>query len=178
MKTTGVAIPGGFFNSGYEGYLYFWEPSDKKEVIYTIAFKIHIYISTITLLAGISTLALSVHGWAGKRNYNRYDSGSSLLFNIGLYFQLILGFVIYFTLRTSLEGNLWRVPDTENDASLRFWAIEHIALMVLALFLTQLGRIFIKRSQSSRIKFKASLFYHGISLLLILFSVSIALIFR
>jgi hypothetical protein len=147
-------------------------------VIYTIAFKIHIYISTITLLAGITTLVLSILGWTGKREFTRKDSLSSLIFSIGLYFQLILGFMIYFTLRTSLEGAIWEVPDTENDASLRFWAIEHIALMILALFLTQLGRIFIKRSNISLIKFKASLFYNGASLLLILFSLSIALFFR
>jgi len=147
-------------------------------VIYSIAFKIHIYLSTVTLLAGITTVVLSIHGWSAKRAFNRFDSQAPLLFNIGLYFQLILGFLIYFTLRTSLEGPVWEVPDTENDASLRFWAIEHIALMILALFLTQLGRIFIKRSKASLIKFKASLFYNGISLLLILFSLSIALIFR
>ena len=58
------------------------------------------------------------------------------------------------------------------------WLALGAAVMILALFLTQLGRIFIKRSKASSIKFKASLFYNGISLLLILFSVSIALIFR
>jgi hypothetical protein len=147
-------------------------------LIYSIAFKIHIYISALTLLAGISTVFLSIHGWSQKREFNQSDAYASLIFNIGLYFQLILGFLIYFALRTSLEGTAWNVPDTENDASLRFWAIEHIALMILALFLTQLGRIFIKRSKLSPIKFKASLFYNGISLLLILFSLSIALIFR
>lgn len=147
-------------------------------VIYSVTFNIHVYISAITLLAGLSTLGLSIHGWSTRREFNRKDAISSLLFSIGLYFQLILGFIIYFTLRTSLEGTMWEVPDTENDASLRFWAIEHIALMILALFLTQLGRLFIKRSSKSIMKFKASLFYNGASLILILFSLSIALIFR
>ena len=147
-------------------------------MLYTFAFNIHIYISTITLLSGILTQVLSIQGWIKKRNYTRTDQWSSLIFNIGLYLQLILGFIIYFTLRTSLEGAMWEVPDTENDASLRFWAIEHIALMIFALFLTQMGRVFIKRaSQPIRI-FKASVFYYGTALLLILFSLSIALFFR
>ena len=147
-------------------------------MLYTFAFKIHIYISTITLLSGILTQVLSIQGWIKKRDYTRFDQWSSLIFNIGLYLQLILGFIIYFTLRTSLEGAMWEVPDTENDASLRFWAIEHIALMIFALFLTQMGRVFIKRaSQPIRI-FKAYVFYYGTALLLILFSVSIALFFR
>jgi len=113
-----------------------------------------------------------------ERDYSKLDHWSSVIFNIGLYFQLILGFIIYFTLRTTLEGVLWEVPDTENDASLRFWAIEHIALMIFALFLTQLGRIFIKRATQPIRMFKASVFYYGTSLMLILFSISIALFFR
>ena len=116
-------------------------------MIYSFAFKIHIVISSITLLAGIATIALSVQGLIRKRGYGRVDFGVSMVFNVALYFQLILGFLIYYLLRTAQEGPIWEVPDTQNDASLRFWAIEHIALMIFALFLTQLGRAFIKKSK-------------------------------
>ena len=147
-------------------------------MIYSFAFKIHIVISTITLLAGISTLVMSIHGLKRKREYGRQDFVVSLVFNVALYFQLFLGFLIYFLLRSTLEGPMWEVPDTQNDASLRFWAIEHIALMIFALFLTQLGRVFIKRSKGPTRKFRASLFYFGTSLLLILFSVGMAMFSR
>ncbi len=147
-------------------------------MIYSFAFKIHILISTITLLAGIATIALSIQGLITKRNYGRGDSVISLVFNVMLYFQLILGSLIYYLLRASQEGPMWEVPDTQNDASLRFWAIEHIALMIFALFLTQLGRAFIKKSLGPFRKFRASLFYFGTSLLLILFSVGMALFSR
>ncbi|MEA3462169.1 MAG: hypothetical protein U9R49_09845 [Bacteroidota bacterium] len=145
-------------------------------MIYSFAFRIHIFISTITLLAGIGAVVMSVHGLVRKRDYGKADKGVSLVFNVALYFQLILGFLIYYLLRTALEGPMWEVPDTQNDASLRFWAIEHIALMIFALFLTQLGRVFIKRSKEPFRKFRASLFYFGTSLLLILFSVTMALV--
>jgi hypothetical protein len=144
-------------------------------MIYTLAFKIHIVNRSITLQAGISTIALSVQGIIRKREYGRSDFGVSMVFNVALYFQLILGFLIYYLLRTAQEGPMWEVPDTQNDASLRFWAIEHIALMIFALFLTQLGRAFIKKSKGSFRKFRASLFYFGASLLLILFSMTMAL---
>ena len=144
-------------------------------MIYSFAFKIHIVISSITMLAGIATIALSVQGLIRKRDYGRGDFGVSMVFNVALYFQLILGFLIYYLLRTAQEGPMWEVPDTQNDASLRFWAIEHIALMIFALFLTQLGRAFIKKSKGSFRKFRASLFYFGASLLLILFSMTMAL---
>ncbi len=147
-------------------------------MIYSFAFKIHILISTITLLAGIATIVLSIQGLIRKRDYGKSDFGISLIFNVALYFQLILGSLIYYLLRTTQEGPMWEVPDTQNDASLRFWAIEHIALMIFALFLTQLGRAFIKKSLGPFRKFRASLFYFGTSLLLILFSVGMALLSR
>ena len=144
-------------------------------MVYSFAFKIHIIISSITLLAGISTLVLSIEGLTVKRAYRKSDHVLSLLFNVALYLQLILGFLVYYLLRSDLEGPVWEVPNTQNDASLRFWAIEHIALMIFALFLTHLGRIFIKKSKEPFRKFRASLFYFGTSLLLILFSVGMAL---
>jgi len=166
------------FKFGGNGDYDYYRDIISDTVIYTVAFKIHIFVSTITILAGISTVTLSILGWSRDREFARKDAILSFLFSISLYLQLILGVIIYIALRSSLEGPLWGVPDTENDASLRFWAIEHIALMILALFLTQLGRIFVSRTLKSRMKFKASLFYNGSALLLILFSVSIALIFR
>jgi len=144
-------------------------------MIYSFAFNIHIFISTITLMAGITTIVLAIQGLIKKREYGRQDLVVSVVFNVALYLQLILGFLIYYVLRSALEGPLWEVPDTQNDASLRFWAIEHIALMIFALFLTQLGRVYIKRSKGPSRKFRASLFYFGTSVLLILFSVGMAL---
>jgi hypothetical protein len=147
-------------------------------MLYSFTFSIHIVISSLTLLAGFTTLVFAAQGWIRQRDWSRLDSLFSLVFSLSLYLQLVLGFIIYFTLRTTLEGEFWSVPNTENDASLRFWAIEHIALMIFALFLTQLGRIFIRKSTLPVRKFKASLFYYGCSMFLILFSLSVALFFR
>lgn len=147
-------------------------------MIYSLTFKIHIIVSTITLLAGFGTIIWSTQGLVRTRAYGSVDTWLSLAFNLALYMQLILGSIIYYLLRTAQEGPLWEIPDTLNDASLRFWAIEHIALMIFALFLTQLGRVFIKKSTGSHRKFRASLFYLGTSLILILFSVGMALFGR
>ena len=147
-------------------------------MIYKVAFNLHIIISVITLLTGIITVTKSIIGWIGRKDYTKLDSIFSLSFSIALYLQLLLGFIIYFLLRTSFDNPALDIPDLSNNASLRFWAIEHIALMIFALFLTQLGRIYIKRSASSLKRFKASLFYYGTSLSLILFSLSVALIFK
>ncbi len=147
-------------------------------MVYRIVFNLHIYISAITLIAGLVTVIKSVIGWSGRKQYTRLDFGISRAFSIALYLQLMLGFIIYFLLRSSTRTPAFEIPDSSNDASLRFWAIEHIALMIFALFLTQLGRLYIKKCIKPLQRFKASVFYYGSSLLLILFSLSIALFFK
>jgi hypothetical protein len=132
----------------------------------------------LTLFTGIVTVSRSIIGLVKKKKYTRLDFGFSLSFSIALYLQLLLGFIIYVMLRASIDNPAFEIPSSSNDASLRFWAIEHIALMIFALFLTQLGRIYIKKSIKPLKRFKASVFYYGSALVLILFSLSIALFFK
>ncbi len=147
-------------------------------MVYKVVFNLHIFVSIITMLAGVVTVARSVTGWICRKEYSRFDNLYSLSFTVGLYFQLLIGFVIYFLLRTSFDNPALKVPESGNDASLRFWAIEHIALMLFALFLTQIGRIYMKKSVSSLKRFKASVFYYGTSLFMILFSLGTALFYK
>ena len=147
-------------------------------MLYSILFESHIVVSGVTLLSGIAIVVSSFRGWFHKKEYSTFDIRLSLVFTLSLYLQLIIGLGIYFILRTNIEHPLLETESTTDNASLRFWAIEHIALNIFALFLTQVGRIYIKKSKLSMKRFKASLFYYGISLFLILFSLGVALFFR
>ncbi len=147
-------------------------------MLYNIFFESHIVISVITLISGIAIIYYSVSGLIKKNEYRNFHSKISYIFTLSLYLQFAIGLVIYFILRTNMDHHLLDTDNSMNDASLRFWAIEHIALMIFALFLTQVGRIYIKKSKLSMKRFKASLFYYGISLFLIVFSMGVALVFR
>lgn len=147
-------------------------------MLFQIVFKIHIYISAFTLLSGIITVSKSSLGWLRSKIYARSDFGFSLAFAIAMYLQLILGVILYVLLRSTSDNPIFEIPDSSTDAHLRFWAIEHIALMIFALFLSQLGRIYIRNSSASKTRHKASTFYYGSSLVLILFSLGIALFFK
>jgi hypothetical protein len=62
------------------------------------------------------------------------------------------------------------------NAKFRFWVVEHLATMIFALMLSQIGWILIRNSSSSRNKFRNTVFYYGISLIIIVISTAIALI--
>ncbi len=147
-------------------------------MLYNYFFTSHIFVSIITIVSGISIIVLSVRGIRKHKEYLKRDSIISYIFTLSLYLQFVNGLVIYYILRTDRDHPLLETESSIDDASLRFWAIEHIALMIFALFLTQVGRIYIKKSKLSMKRFRASLFYYGISLFLILFSLGVAVFFR
>ena len=147
-------------------------------MLYSIIFKTHVVVSVIALVSGIAIVILSGIGISRNKDYTSLHFRTSLVFTISLYLQLILGSMIYFYMRAPLEGINAQVAQSPEDAAFRFWAIEHIALMIFALFLSQLGRIYIKRSGTSVKRHRAALFYYGTSLLVILFSLSVALFIK
>jgi len=54
------------------------------------------------------------------------------------------------------------------DPLLRFWAVEHAFVNILAIALAQTGNILVKRTPIARTKHKRTLIWTGIAILLIL----------
>jgi len=91
--------------------------------------------------------------------------------------QLILGVLLYFVLGDNSDGAN-SLEEAAKQMSIRFWALEHFVIMIFALFLSQLGWVFIRKSRLDLNKHKNTLFYFGISILLIFISTGVGLIWR
>ena len=94
-----------------------------------------------------------------------------------LYIQLLTGIALYFFLKPEVDANNISMEEALQQNSLRFWAIEHVSLMLFALIFSQVGRLIIKQISSDRKKYRAATFYYGISLLVVMSSAFMA-IFR
>lgn len=60
------------------------------------------------------------------------------------------------------------MADAMGEAASRFWKVEHIGVMIIAIALITVGRIRTKKLQDDVRKHKAAVIFYGISLLLIL----------
>ncbi len=99
--------------------------------------------------------------------YTAGDNRASLFFMICCDIQLVIGLVLYFNgpWFTMLKENTKVVM---KDSAMRFFAMEHIVMMLIAWVLVHIGRSTVKRGSSDRQKHKRSLVYFGIALLIIL----------
>ena len=145
--------------------------------LYIVIKLIHSIISITFLVAAVWLIFRSVSGILKNLKYTTLDKVLSYTFIINLYLQLIFGLVL-FTNFGSAEGyDYIGAGNNEVIVSKRFWPIEHIVLMIFALFIANLGLIFSNKSSIDKEKHSKVLIYYSISILLIIVSLGAIYLF-
>ncbi len=88
---------------------------------------------------------------------------------LGMDVQLLIGLILYFT--QGWFESLKHIGESMKDPMLRFFTIEHSVMMIIAWILVHAGRVSVKKAKTSPSKFKKSLLFFGIALLLILIAI-------
>jgi hypothetical protein len=130
----------------------------------------HNIVRWVALILAILATVTAFLGWFGKRQWTERDRKIGSFFGIAMDIQILLGLILYFTsplTRTALAdfGAAMGVKD------LRFFAIEHVFYMVLAVVFAHLGSILARRASDSKAKFQRAAIFFGLSLLLILLGI-------
>lgn len=121
------------------------------------------------LLFGLWALLNALTGVMGKRAFTANDKRSGLLFMTFCDIQLLLGLVLYF--KFSWFDKLKDMGNTMKNAYDRFFAVEHMSMMLIAWLLVHIGYSAVKRADTDAKKHKKMLLFFGLALLLILASI-------
>lgn len=128
----------------------------------------HSWLRWTLLLLAIASIGLSLTGWFGKKPYTNTNKRLGLFLTITADIQLLLGLVLYFVTsaitKTAFEdfGAAMKTPE------LRFYAVEHILVMIIAITLLHIGKSKVKKADTDLKKHKTTAWFYGIALLLIL----------
>lgn len=128
---------------------------------------IHNILRWAVLLLGVWAVFAALGAVMSKRAYKSSDNKVSLFFMISCDVQLVLGLILYFT-------GMWfdRVKSdmgaVMKDAAIRYFAVEHALMMIVAWLLVHVGRTMVKRADTDAQKHKRTLIYFGIALAMIL----------
>lgn len=144
--------------------------------MYKLFIDSHIVFSSLFFVLAFYVVGRMIYKLVGKKEYKTSDYKMSLVYLVFLYMQFITGIILYFFLKPELTQSAMSVDEAINNSQLRFWVLEHLASMMFALMLSQIGWVLIKNSSSSIKKFRNTIFYYGVSLIIIVISTSIALV--
>jgi hypothetical protein len=111
--------------------------------MYTIILIAHSWVRWVALIAavGATVAALSGPDTAGRRT-DRWAMFLMMTVDI----QMLLGLLLYLVLSPFTTQALQNFGAAMKDRQLRFWAVEHIATMMLAVILVHVGRVLARKA--------------------------------
>lgn len=129
---------------------------------------LHSWLRWLVLLGGVVAVSLAITGWMGRRSWSRAADRAGLLFTASLDAQLVVGFVLYFLLSPVTGVALENVGAAMANAVVRFWAVEHLALMLVAVALAHGGRRAARKAASDLARQRRTAVLFGLALLLVI----------
>jgi uncharacterized membrane protein YcfT len=130
----------------------------------------HNLLRWIVIIACVWALARVWSGFIGRSQWTRKDQMAGLLFTSVLNLQLILGLILY-AISPITRTAMMNFSAAMKDSTLRFYAVEHLAGMLLAVVIAQAGYSLAKRAATDRAKFLRAAVAYSIAALLILASI-------
>lgn len=134
----------------------------------------HSWLRWLVLFFALGAIILAFRGWTAQRPFGPTDNRYGAIFVGTLHLQLLLGLVLYFFLSPLTASAFQDMGAAMRNKDLRFWAVEHLAGMVIAVVVAQIGRIKTKKAPTDLQKHKRAAIYFTIALLLILVSIPFA----
>lgn len=129
----------------------------------------HSLLRYLLLIFLLGTTLRSITAWSTGGHYFRSDERASLFTVILTHLQLLIGVVLYILYLMDLPVS--DMGTIMKEDGLRFYAVEHISMMLLAIILITVGRARSKRAYSEISKHRRIAVFFLIALLLIFFSI-------
>lgn len=136
--------------------------------MYTTLLFIHSWLRWIFLLVALIVIVKSFIGWMGNKEYAKSDNGLAASFVGIMHLQFLLGIILYIFLSPITEAAFQNFGAAMKNPAMRYWAVEHISMMIIALVIAQIGRTKAKKAVESLKKFKTQAIFFTIALILVL----------
>jgi hypothetical protein len=110
-------------------------------------------------------------GWLAKKDWTKKDNITGILLTIFMDIQFVVGIVLYAFVSPLTKAAFNDFGAAMKNANLRFYAVEHILLMIIALVLVHIGRVKSKKASASWKKHRVSAIFYGIAFVVILLAI-------
>lgn len=130
--------------------------------MYTGLFHSHSSLRYIVLLLLLLVIVKTTAGFLGNKPFQPIDKKLSLSLLISTHLQLVLGLILYF-----MSANVQFNENTMKESTLRYWAVEHVIGMLIAVTLITIAYSTAKRMTEDLAKHKRLAIFNALALLIV-----------
>ena len=139
--------------------------------LYPVFVSIHQYLSWGVVLVLILAAGKAWKSLLFKNRWTSTDTILASLLMVGADLQLLLGIVLYAALSPVTRQAFNNFGAAIADPGIRFFAVEHIAMMVVAVIILYIVKSRVRKAQFNARKHRMSAIWYTVALALVLFSI-------
>lgn len=136
--------------------------------MYPYVLALHNLMRWVFLILAVVAAVRAFMGWLGKREWTETDRKVGSFTGIAGDIQLLLGLLLYFILSPITTAALRDFGAAMSSPEMRFFAVEHVLYMVLAVVSAHLGSILARKAQDPSSKFKRAALWFTLTVLFVL----------
>lgn len=139
--------------------------------MYTTVLAIHNILRWLVLIFGLLVVIRGFVGWSGKKQWTQLDNRLGLGFTVSMDVQVLLGLLLYVVLSPITTSAFSDFGAAMADSDARFWLVEHIFMMLVALVLAHVGRSRAKKADTDVGKHKRAAIFYTLALLVVIIAI-------
>jgi hypothetical protein len=133
--------------------------------MYTTVLAFHSWLRWLVLIAALIATVRAISGVVGKRLWTRADERAGFWFVNLIDLQMLLGLILYFFLSPITKAAMQDFVKAMSSSGLRFWAVEHLFWMIVAIAIAHAGRARTKKVRDDATRHKVAAICFGLALL-------------
>lgn len=130
----------------------------------------HSLLRYVLLLLLVISIVKAFNGWGLKKTYTPGDRKLAVFTVITAHLQLVIGLALYF-ISPTVKAALSNMGGAMKDTLLRFWAVEHFSIMLIAIILITIGSVRAKKATNDERRHKQIAIFFLIALALIFIAI-------
>jgi hypothetical protein len=136
--------------------------------MYSFILATHNIVRWLVLIAAVVVIVQAFVGWLGKKEWSKANNLAGIIYVSAVDLNVLLGLILYLFLSPLTRQAFADFGAAMGNPILRFFAVEHIFMMLVALALAHIGRSLSKKATETAKKHRTAAIWYTLSLLVIL----------
>lgn len=139
--------------------------------MHTLVLSLHSVVRWLVVILGLLAAGRSLAGWLGRGNWGPLEDRLGMWFTTVMDLQLLLGLLLYFFLSPITTTAFRNFGSALADPGRRFWVVEHLLTMVVAVILAHSGRALSRKSAVAATRYQRAAIFFSLAVLAILLAI-------